>query len=693
MTNVYGNTIGANSSYSPSCGWRCKLIYTTSTSNTSVTINVGGVGMVDGTDDGFGFTAISQSTGSSVLSGYINVNGVRKWTSDATYPMRSDPGENVASVSITRTKTAQSIPIVFSFYNNKYGAYSGSTAIILKGTSTASTNVTVPAKPSYSVSYNANNGSGAPSAQTKWYDEALTLSTTKPTRQYHKFDGWATSASGAAAYCTGTNNTSNTSYTANAAVTLYAHWTRVHQPPTISSFTVVRCDANGDPDDEGAYCKANVTWSVDTAVYSSNVGSTLSIAVSGVEGTESVNLSGTGTTTEVVYDAAELDVDLTYVVTATVTDGQSTSTSRNAILSMAFFTMDFKEGGHGVGIGKPSTVDNLLDIGMPTKFANKIYWKEDGYGDKFAIVPSFNGADDANLLKIQSAVGGAGTDPELSDKFAIAGSTGNAFFYGRLVNLQHGVANTDSMFVAKRTDTGTSVGFGIGSGGVNHGVYSHKLNNWIIYADAANVWVNKTINRNIGSSGVSYIDGGKGNAALYLKKNTGSYWYPAITLDTASGGSWQIGNYNTEQLELVYTTKAYRDASNNSMPGHIYLSAPPAARNWYVARILYDNNTGTNGTVTLAETAANFAFMFIGYRNENSFYSGIFVRSPNGKSVALGNSVGDTSAVGMRVAWCKISGTSLTRSSNGLIWVSSNGTCGISNGNTHIYVTHVIGFA
>lgn len=70
----------------------------------------------------------------------------------------------------------------------------------------------------YTVSYNANGGSGAPSAQTKTYGVSLTLSSTAPTRTNYIFLGWATSATGAVAYQPGG------SYTANAAVTLYAIW-------------------------------------------------------------------------------------------------------------------------------------------------------------------------------------------------------------------------------------------------------------------------------------------------------------------------------------------------------------------------------------------------------------------------------------------------------------------------------------
>lgn len=86
------------------------------------------------------------------------------------------------------------------------------------GITYASTSYTVPALASYKVSYNANGGSGAPSAQTKYYGKSLTLSKTKPTRTGYTFKGWATSSSGSVVYASGA------SYTSNAAVTLYAVW-------------------------------------------------------------------------------------------------------------------------------------------------------------------------------------------------------------------------------------------------------------------------------------------------------------------------------------------------------------------------------------------------------------------------------------------------------------------------------------
>ena len=45
----------------------------------------------------------------------------------------------------------------------------------------------------YTIKYNANGGSGAPSSQTKTYGTNLTLSSTKPTRGGYTFKGWALS--------------------------------------------------------------------------------------------------------------------------------------------------------------------------------------------------------------------------------------------------------------------------------------------------------------------------------------------------------------------------------------------------------------------------------------------------------------------------------------------------------------------
>lgn len=80
--------------------------------------------------------------------------------------------------------------------------------------------LTVDGSITYAVSYNANGGSGGPSGQTKTYGTNLTLSSTIPTRTGYTFAGWNTNSAG-----TGTNYSAGGTYSANAAVTLYAKWT------------------------------------------------------------------------------------------------------------------------------------------------------------------------------------------------------------------------------------------------------------------------------------------------------------------------------------------------------------------------------------------------------------------------------------------------------------------------------------
>ncbi|MBQ6065628.1 MAG: InlB B-repeat-containing protein [Clostridia bacterium] len=94
-------------------------------------------------------------------------------------------------------------------------------------------------KKTYTVKYDANGGSGAPADQTKTEGTALTISTDKPTKSYtltYNANGGSVSSSTKTVNCifnhwntakngSGMSYASGTSYTNDAAVTLYAQWT------------------------------------------------------------------------------------------------------------------------------------------------------------------------------------------------------------------------------------------------------------------------------------------------------------------------------------------------------------------------------------------------------------------------------------------------------------------------------------
>lgn len=117
------------------------------------------------------------------------------------------------TVTKTHSKQSYSFRVEFAF-NMKWSGVSANTL-------TASLTLTVPAKTSYTIKYNANDGSGAPASQTKWHGETLTLWSTKPTRSGYTFKGWSKSASGSVKYSPGG------SFDENASLTLYAVWAAV----------------------------------------------------------------------------------------------------------------------------------------------------------------------------------------------------------------------------------------------------------------------------------------------------------------------------------------------------------------------------------------------------------------------------------------------------------------------------------
>lgn len=108
----------------------------------------------------------------------------------------------------------------YNFKNYNTASNGSGTSYSSGGAYTANASVTLYAQwtiQTYSIKYDANGGTGAPSAQTKTYNTTLKLSTTKPSRTGYNFLGWNTSKTATTAtYAAGAN------YTANSAATLYA---------------------------------------------------------------------------------------------------------------------------------------------------------------------------------------------------------------------------------------------------------------------------------------------------------------------------------------------------------------------------------------------------------------------------------------------------------------------------------------
>lgn len=216
--------------------WSCYATYSQSTDNNTSTISI---------------TAGMRSHGYGMsLNGFwvgIDQGGYSRSSTDTSF-YSSTGGwvdKDLLNYTDTWTRTHEDRTI------NCWAAIDRSDAGYRPGKSTAWMTFIVPAKDHWTIAYDANGGSGAPGSQTKWRDENLTLSSTKPTRTGYSFQGWATSSGGSVAYQPGA------SYTSNSGVTLYAIWK--------ANTWTVRFDANGG---SGAPAAQTKTYGIDLTLSS-----------------------------------------------------------------------------------------------------------------------------------------------------------------------------------------------------------------------------------------------------------------------------------------------------------------------------------------------------------------------------------------------------------------------------------------
>lgn len=108
----------------------------------------------------------------------------------------------------------------------------------------------------------------------------------------------------------------------------------------------------------------------------------------------------------------------------------------------------------------------------------------------------------------------------------------------------------DTGFDAIRTDTGVSTFFGVGAGGVNHGIWSRKNNHWMIYEDANGIARISSNDLRVGghSSSIGSIVQAWNTSAKTCKSGT---WYAlcSIVLDAGvwiieAGARWNADTSN-----------------------------------------------------------------------------------------------------------------------------------------------------
>lgn len=159
---------------------------------------------------------LTKGTGISIM--YYKINGSNTYASTTNSSI---------TVSVNEGSTYYYYGIASTGYAMNSCSSSSRPCSGTMGASAVTKTLTASRK-TYTISYNANGGTGAPSSQTKTYGITLTLSNTKPVKIGYPFLGWTINSNG-----TGTLYQPGGSFTTNANTTLYAKYST-----TLTNYTV-----------------------------------------------------------------------------------------------------------------------------------------------------------------------------------------------------------------------------------------------------------------------------------------------------------------------------------------------------------------------------------------------------------------------------------------------------------------------
>lgn len=146
-----------------------------------------------------------------------------------------------------------------------------------------------------------------------------------------------------------------------------------YSAPRIDSLAVRRCDADGSANDQGEYVQVTFSGTVTSLNNKNSAKYVLEYKKSTDSSYTSVTLTdyaNSYSVSNVTYVFAA-ETGASYDVRITITDDLKT-TSRHTSASTAFTIMHWKANGLGMGIGKISEDDDVLDVGMHIHARNGI---------------------------------------------------------------------------------------------------------------------------------------------------------------------------------------------------------------------------------------------------------------------------------------------------------------------------------
>lgn len=113
--------------------------------------------------------------------------------------------------------------------------------------------------------------------------------------------------------------------------------------------------------------------------------------------------------------------------------------------------------------------------------------------------------------------------------------------------------------------------------------------------------------------------------------------------------------------------------------------------NEVLGKVLYENNNGSNETITLNDSVSNYKFIEIFYKSNDSAYSSVRVDTPNGKRVSLQAFWSIDDWLYGKIKQISISDNKINNLAAQQLVIGSGASPTVSLSN-YIYITKVIGY-
>ena len=552
-----------------------------------------------------------------------------------------------------------------------YGKITSNSSYVSGTKTSTATSISVDAKPYHTVIYDATGGSGAPNNQTKWYDESIKLSTAIPVKTGYSFLSWCTNTSG-----TGTKYNPGDTYDSNANLTLYALW-------EANEYTVTY-NANGgvgapDPQTKMYGEELVISSTIPTRKYYNFLGWSTSSNGGVVYEAGDVYSNNISTTLYAVWEVAytkprivdftaqrctsngTIDDEGTYakVTFDWYTDEQSTE------IKIEWKPEENAAWNDSITITSTGTSGNVNEIIGDGEISI-----ETSYDVRVTVYDIY----DSTPSPIRSVPTPKYPIDVLRDGLGVA--------FGKAANLE----DTAEFEFKAKFNNGIDGDLVLHQGNINMfdgWVYVDGENATIsmagdnVYIDGTNGAITLTDQIDIGNSFATTAETGYRQRGVMLLRHSGSN----TILSSSDGGNVYIrpnGTSNDTGRVLFKT-----DGTITAMGGTTRI---------YGAKVLYTSTNGSNTAITLNETAANFDYIEIFFRNNDNFYSSVKVDTPDGKTAVLISSDPNSSSVlYLKNTSVQISGTTITPKNYSEVGIKSSGITGFSSTNYN-YITKVVGY-